>query len=170
MLSKIKEYALGGLVLVVVLSSLGNLIGLYKVHDKLAAAESLRVDAAKEKSFHEVNGALENAIKKIDERTDRSTETLEVILNDARKEGAGQVRSVPTIVRIESQPTAPAANTGNEHGKGSPSGTTLRTIDSLWEHYCATFPEAGDCKGYTARQEAMRASSSPVEGGNGNIN
>lgn len=165
MLSTIKGYLLGGLVLVVVLSSVGNLIGLYKVHDKLTAAENLRVEAAQEKTFQEVNGALENAIKEIDERTDRSKETLEVILNDARKEGASQARPVPTIVRIESQPTAQAATTNVGSNKSGPSGTTLRTIDSLWDNYCTTFPNAGDCKGRTTGQEAVRSSSTPVKGG-----
>lgn len=167
MIGALKGWLFGGLALVVVLSSLGNIIGLYKVHDKLAQAENLRVEAAQEKSFQEVNNALDNAIKVIDERTDTSKESLEEILDDARKESVAIPAPAPTIVRIESP--APPVEKSEGSDVSRPSGTTVRTVDILWINYCTTFPSEPGCGGQAPGKGTVRPSTTSVQGSGGQV-
>lgn len=149
MIKTAKRYLAGVVLIAVFLTLVGSFIRLYKVHDKLLVVDSLQSKIAEEKTIAElnsdvtkVNAALDTAIKKIDERADIAKDELKEVLNAERAKSTTEPRPAATIARIETTLPAPVPEKAPAHRL---SGSTVRTVDSLWGNYCTTFPEEPSC-------------------------
>lgn len=155
MLNEIKNNILLIVVVLFLLVASCSLVGIYKVYKKLQEAENFRIDAVKEQSFQEVNAALDSAVKRIDERTDKTVASLKEVLDDARADSSKPIPTT-TIVQLKG-PVAESAKPQTPQPSG-PSATTVRAVDLVWDHYCTTFPDEPDCAGHPSGQKSLRTS------------
>lgn len=165
MLEKIQGYLGGVAALLFLTISLGNLYGLYRVHDKLQQAENLRVDAVKEKAFQVVNEKLDDKIQTINDNTKAAQTSLKEILDDAKSMRPTVQQAAPVVVHVAAPPPQAAPGpVGAQTPSPGPSSTAVRTIDVLWTNFCANFPKQPGCPGGPPQEADMPTDPSAVQG------
>jgi hypothetical protein len=166
MIDKLKGWIIGVLISAVILGGAffgaASIYGTWKVHQSLQKVEETRVANLEEKSFAEVNTELDVANKAIDTNAATAKDTLKEILHDASAESDQRERKVPAAAIISSKTTpgsvSAPAKVETVAPVHRPSGTTLRTIDSVWGNYCGNFPDQPGCENYKAGQKDVSAS------------
>lgn len=172
MLKTLKGYLLLGVAGLFAVLLLALCIGLYRVHNKLEAVGNLQVDLSGEKAATVILQKQDVAVAAINKAGETSTAKLQDILRDAHQESSERSQSAaptedaegthpPTVVpppvatktAAVLPPKAKAAPVSVR-----PSATTTRTINELWDNYCATFPAESSCNRQADSTRGVQAS------------
>lgn len=175
MLRTLKGYLLLGVAGLFVVLLLALCIGLYRVHNKLEAVGNLQVDLSGEKAATVILQKQDVALAAINKAGETSTAKLQDILRDAHQESSERSQPAaptedaegihppsvipPTMAPKTAKVVPPKANPTpiGIH----PSATTTRTINELWDNYCATFPAEGSCNRQTDSTRGVSAGTTP---------